>query len=52
MGEDQLEQTILAPDSFYIVCRKDIRGTPTVRAFINWAFGEILVNVDGNGRSS
>jgi LysR family glycine cleavage system transcriptional activator len=45
-----LEQTILAPDSFYLVCREDINCTPTVRAFINWAFAEILVNVDGNGR--
>ena len=45
-----LEQTILAPDSFYLVCHEDISRTPTVRAFINWAFAEISGKADTNDR--
>lgn len=36
-----LEQTILAPRSFYLVRRKETRRSPLVTAFRTWAFAEI-----------
>jgi LysR family glycine cleavage system transcriptional activator len=36
-----LEQTILAPRSFYLVWRKEARRSPLVAAFRTWAFAEV-----------
>lgn len=36
-----LEQTILAPESFYLISREETPRSPIVTAFKNWAFAEI-----------